>query len=187
MDSGYSLADLAVMSKDGGFGGLGGGVWLIVLFLIIFGGGFGFGGNNASAYATQADINSAIQNQTSALNQQSILMSSQNNNYETSRQIGELQMNLMNQNNTNTINQIQAYNALTGQITNQTNVLASKLDSLGFQLENCCCSIKTLIKDNQIADLTRELNRAQTDASNSAQSLFLLGQLGKYTPSTATT
>ena len=186
MDSGYSLADLAVLGKDNGFGLGGGGLALIILFLIIFGGGFGFGGGN-NAYATQADINAAIAGQTSALNQQSILMSSQNNNYETSRQIGELQMNLMNQNNTNTINQIQAYNALTGQITNQTNVLSSKLDQLGFSLEQCCCSIKTLIKDNQIADLTRELNKATLDASNSNQSLFILGQLGKYTPSTATT
>ena len=181
MDNGYSLGDILAVSRNEGFGGIG---WLIILFLFFMNGGFGFGGNNA--YATQADITNAIQAQTSALNQQSILMSSQNNNYETSRQIGELQMNLMNQNNTNTINQIQAYNALTGQITNQTNVLASKLDNLGFQLESCCCSIKTLIKDNQIADLTRELNKAQTDSSNSAQSLFLLSQLGKFTPTSGT-
>lgn len=188
MDNGYSLADVAtVMGRDSG-GTMGGAWWLILLFLFLIGsGGFGFGGNGATAFATQADINSAIAGQTSALNQQSILMSSQNNNYETSRQIGELQMNLMNQNNTNTINQIQAYNALTGQITNQTNVLSSKLDQLGFAMENCCCSIKTLIKDNQIADLTRELNKAQGDASNNAQSLFLLSQLGKFTPTAPTT
>ena len=78
-------------------------------------------------------------------------------------------------------------NSLGSQITNQTNVLGSKLDNLGFQLENCCCSIKTLIKDNQIADLNRELNMAQTNASNSAQSLYLLSQLGKYTPGSGTT
>ena len=184
MDSNYSLSDIMAVSRGDGFGAGGGLGWLILLFLFMMGGGFGWGGGNA--YATQADITNAIQAQTSALNQQSILMSSQNNNYETSRQIGELQMNLMNQNNTNTINQIQAYNALTGQITNQTNVLASKLDNLGFQLESCCCSIKTLIKDNQIADLTRELNKAQTDSSNSAQSLFLLSQLGKFTPTSGT-
>jgi len=187
MDNGYSLADLAVMSKDSGFGGMGGIGWLILLFLFLMGGGFGWGGNNAAAaYATQADITSAIQAQTSAMNQQGILMSSQNNNYETARLIDQLGMNLMNQNNTNTINVIQGFNSLSGQITNQTNVLASKLDNLGFQLENCCCSIKTLIKDNQIADLTRELNKATADASNNAQSLYLLSQLGKYTPGSAT-
>ena len=113
-------------------------------------------------------------------------MSSQNNNYETSRLIDQLGMTLMNQNNANTINVIQGFNNLSGQITNQTNVLSSKLDQLGFAMENCCCSIKTLIKDNQIADLTRELNKAQNDASNNAQSLYLLSQLGKYTPGSAT-
>lgn len=189
MDSGYSLADLmAVTGRESGFGGAGGLGWLILLFLFFMNGGFGWGGNNAAtAYATQADITSAIQAQTSAMNQQGILMSSQNNNYETSSLIDQLGMTLMNQNNANTINVIQGFNNLSGQITNQTNVLSSKLDNLGFQLESCCCSIKTLIKDNQIADLTRELNKAQNDASNSAQSLYLLSQLGKYTPGSGTT
>ena len=185
MDSGYSLADLAVLNKDSGFGGAGLG-WLIILFLFFMNGGFGFGNNAAAAYATQADITNAIQAQTSAMNQQGILMSSQNNNYETSRLIDQLGMTLMNQNNANTINVIQGFNNLSGQITNQTNVIGSKLDALGFQLENCCCSIKTLIKDNQIADLTRELNKAQGDASNNAQSLFILSQLGKFTPTSPT-
>ena len=186
MDSNYSLADVAtVMGRDSGFGGAGGLGWLIILFLFFMGRGFGFGGGSGEGYVTPTDLSSALQGQTSALNQQSILLSSQQNNYETARLIDALGANLMAQNNTNTINVIQGFNALSGQITNQTNVLASKLDNLGFQMENCCCSIKTLIKDNQIADLNRELNMAQTNASNSAQSLYLLSQLGKYTPGSA--
>ena len=71
MDSGYSLADVMAVNRGSEFGGLG---WLILLFLFLMGGGFGFGGNNAvNAYATQADITNAIQAQTSAMNQQSIL------------------------------------------------------------------------------------------------------------------
>lgn len=185
MDNGYSLADaMALTGRDSGFGGMGGLGWLIILFLFFMNGGVGFGGGNA-AYATQADINNAIQTQTSALNQQSILMSSQGNNYETARLIDQLGTNIMAQNNANTINVIQGFNALSGQITNQTNVLAGKLDALGYQMENCCCSIKTLIKDNQIADLTNQLNQANNQAVNSAQSLYLLSQLGKYTPGAA--
>lgn len=185
MDNGYSIADVAAMSRDSGFGGIG---WLILLFLFMMGGGFGWGGNGAaSAYATQADITNAIQAQTSALNQQSILMSSQNNNYETARLIDGLGASIMAQNNTNLINLIQGYNQLGIQITNQTNVLGSKLDNLGFQLENCCCSIKTLIKDNQIADLTNQLNLANNKAVNADQSLFLLSQLGKFTPTSGGT
>lgn len=87
---------------------------------------------------------------------------------------------LMNQNNTNLINAIQGFNNIGQQIMNQTNVLGSKLDQLGFQMESCCCSIKTLIKDNQIADLTNQLNQANNVAVNSAQSQYLLSQMGKW-------
>ena len=181
MDSNYSLADVAtVMGRNEG--GMGGAWWLILLFLFLIGGnGFGFGGGRGD-FVTSADLNSALAGQTSALNQQQILLSSANNNYETARLIDGLGANIMAQNNTNLINVIQGYNALGNQITNQTNVLGSKLDQLGFQMENCCCSIKTLIKDNQIADLTNQLNMAQNAAVNNAQSLYLLSQLGTYTP-----
>lgn len=186
MDSNYSLADVAtVMGGREGYGGFGGAGWLILLFLFMIGSGngFGWGGNgNFNAFATQADITNAINAQTSALNQQGILMSSQNNNYETARLIDQLGMNMINQNNTNLINVIQGFNNLSGQITNQTNVLSSKLDNLGYSMERCCCDVKTLIKDNQIADLTNQLNMAQNTAVNNAQSLYLLSQLGTYTP-----
>jgi hypothetical protein len=55
-------------------------------------------------------------------------------------------------------------------------------------MEQCCCSIKTLIKDNQIADLQNQLNQANNIAVNSAQSQYLLSQMGKWTanaPATA--
>lgn len=87
----------------------------------------------------------------------------------------------MNQNNTNLINAIQGFNQIGQQIMNQTSVLGSKLDQLGFNMEQCCCSIKTLIKDNQIADLQNQLNQANNIAVNSAQSQYLLSQMGKWT------
>ena len=190
MDSNFSLSDLAAVmgGREGGFGGMSGLGLLIVLLLFFMRGGWGFGNNGGPApdsYVTPSDLSAALAGQTSALNQQSILLSSQQNNYETARLIDQLGANLMAQNNTNTINVIQGFNALSGQITNQTNVLAGKLDALGFQMENCCCSIKTLIKDNQIADLTNQLNQANNVAVNNAQSLYLLSQLGKYTPGAA--
>lgn len=89
-------------------------------------------------------------------------------------------MQLMNQQNTNLINAIQGFNNLGQQLMNQTNVLGSKLDQLGFQMENCCCAIKTLIKDNQIADLTNQLNNANNLAANAAQTQQILGTMGKW-------
>ena len=180
MDNGYSLADVMAVSRDGGFGGAGLG-WLIILFLFFMGRGFGFGGGTGESYVTPSDLSSALQAQTSALNQQSIMLSSANNNYETARLIDALGANIAQQNSTNLINVIQGYNQLGNQITSQTNVLGSKLDNLGFQMENCCCGIKTMIKDNQIADLTNALNFAQNKAVNAEQSQYLLSMLGKYT------
>ena len=157
------------------------GVFLIIA--ILFGGNMGlFGGGNHPQYATVNDVNAAIANQTTQNGIQNVLLSSANNNYETAQLISGQTMQLMNQNNTNLINAIQGFNNVTTQLMNQTNVLGSKLDQLGFQMENCCCSIKTLIKDNQIADLTNQLNQANNVAVNSAQSQYLLSQLGKFVP-----
>ena len=130
--------------------------------------------------ATVTDVNTAIANQSTQTGLQNVLLSSANNNHETARLIEGQTMTLMNQNNTNLINAIQGFNQVGQQIMNQTNVLGSKLDQLGYQMENCCCSIKTLIKDNQIADLTNQLNNANNVAVNSAQSQYLLSQMGKW-------
>ena len=159
--------------------------WLgaFLIIAILFGGGFGgFGGGNAAAvgFATVQDVNQAVDNQATQTGLRDVLLSSANNNYETARLVSEQTMGLMNQNNTHLINAIQGFNSVSQQIANQTNVLGSKLDQLGFQMESCCCSIKTLIKDNQIADLTNQLNQANNIAVNSAQSQYLLSQMGKW-------
>jgi hypothetical protein len=167
--------------------------WLgaFLIIAILFGGGGFFGGGARGPmpnFATVQDVNQAVDNQATQSGLRDILLSSANNNYETARLIESQTTQLMNQNNTNLINAIQGFNTLGVQIMNQTNVLGSKLDQLGFQMENCCCSIKTLIKDNQIADLTNQLNQANNVAVNSAQSQYLLSQMGKWVanaPSTA--
>lgn len=167
------------MSENNGFFGSD---WLgaFLIIAILFGGGNFFGGGAHPQYATVNDVNTAIANQSTANGIQSILLSSANNNYETARLVDNQTMQLMNQNNTNLINAIQGFNTLGQQLMNQTNVLGSKLDNLGYQMENCCCSIKTLIKDNQIADLTNQLNQANNAAVNAAQSQYLLSQMGKW-------
>ena len=158
--------------------------WLgaFLIIAILFGGGNLFGGGRGPApnFATVQDVNEAVNNQATQSGMRDILLSSANNNYETAQLISGQTMQLMNQNNTNLINAIQGFNNLGQQIMNQTNVLGSKLDQLGFQMENCCCSIKTLIKDNQIADLTRENNKLQNEAVNAAQTQYLLSQMGKW-------
>jgi len=169
------------MAENGSFFGSD---WLgaFLIIAILFGGGFGGLGGRGPApnLATVTDVNTAIANQSTANGIQSVLLSSERNNYETARLVENQTMQLMNQNNTNLINAIQGFNNIGQQIMNQTNVLGSKLDNLGYQMESCCCSIKTLIKDNQIADLTNQLNQANNVAVNSAQSQYLLSQMGKW-------
>ena len=161
--------------------------WLgaFLIIAILFGGGNGFFGGNRGPgmmpnLATTQDVNEAVNNQATQQGLRDVLLSSANNNYETAQLVSGQTMQLMNQNNTNLINAIQGFNNVSQQIMNQTNVLGSKLDQLGYQMESCCCSIKTLIKDNQIADLTRENNRLQNEAVNAAQSQYLLSVMGKW-------
>ena len=166
--------------------------WLgaFLIIAILFGGGNGlFGGGRGPMpnLATTQDVNTAVNNQATQDGIRDVLLSSANNNYETAQLVSSQTMQLMNQNNTNLINAIQGFNSVSQQIANQTNVLGSKLDQLGYQMESCCCSIKTLIKDNQIADLTRENNRLQNEAVNAAQSQYLLSQMGKWVANASAT
>ena len=166
MDSGYSLADLAAV-KDSGIGG-GGTLLFFLVILFLFMGGGGWGGN-----AQAVDLSAQFAAQTSALNQQQILLSSANNNYETARLIDALGANIMQQNNTNLINAIQGFNQL-----------GSKMDALGFQLNQCCCDIKTQMLQQRLEDANAALVAAQGAISNANQTQYLLSQLGSYTPGT---
>lgn len=160
----------------------GGWIWAFLIIALIFNGGmFGGGyGGNVGAFATMADVNSAINNQTTQAGIQNVLLSSANNNMETVKAIDNQTMFMMNQNNANNTNVLQGFNALQLQLANQQSAIVNKLDNLGYSMEQCCCSIKTLIKDNQIADLTNQLNNANNLAVNSAQSQYLLGQMGHW-------
>ena len=75
----------------------------------------------------------------------------------------------MQSNYTNQINVVQGFNALQQQISN-----------LGYQMDQCCCSIKTQMLQDKYDETLRELTKAQTDASNAAQSAYLLSVMGKW-------
>lgn len=162
-----------------------GGEWLFAFLVIavLFGGGnFGFGGGNANvaAYATMADVNAAIAAQTSGQNQQAILLSSANNNYETSRLISEQNMTMMNQNNSNIINAIQGFNSTNATIASGFAAVNANIADLGYKMENCCCSIKTMLLEQKLADTQQALADSRNVAVNQAQSEFLLNTMGKW-------
>ena len=161
------------------------GEWIFAFLIIavLFGGGnFGFGGNNATmaGYATTADINAAIGAQTSALNQQAILLSSSNNNYETARLIDNQSMAMMNQNNTNLLTAINGFNAVNQNITSGFNSVNQNIADLGYKMDQCCCSIKTMLLENRLQDVQTALADSRNIATNQAQSEFLLSQMGHW-------
>lgn len=170
--------------------------WLgaFLIIAVLFGGfgGFGFGGNAATAAAlTTADVQSMINAQTNQNTLENIMLSSANNNYENIKNTADQTMFLSQQSNTNLINAIQGFNQLSSQVTNgfnsvnqgicnSTAALQQSIADLGYKMESCCCSIKTQMLENRLADAQSALANAQDIANNSAQSAYLLGQLGKF-------
>ena len=164
------------MGDNGIFGE---GIWifaLIVLLGLFNGGGFGFGGNNA-AYATMADINASNNAQTQLLNQQQILLSSQQNNYETSRLIADQTQTYLNQNNTNLLAAVNGFNAVNQNIATGFAQTAQAIADLGYKMESCCCSIKTQMLQDRLQDTQFALQNANDIANNASQSMYLISQL----------
>ena len=163
------------------------GSWIfgLIVLLGLFGGfGGGFGGNNAAmaGFATMADVNSAINNQTTQNALGQIALSSANNNYETAQLISSQNMQMMNQSNSNLINAIQGFNQISSSVQGGFSNLSAQIADLGYKMESCCCGIKTQMLEQRLADANAALVSAQTANAISAQSQYLLSQLGSYTP-----
>ena len=176
MDS--SITPVMPIGGDGLFGGGGGSafVWIFGLLILLglMNGGFGFGGNHGPAPATQEYVQTAIDNAGINSQLQQIALSSADNNYQTAQLINAQSAQMMSQNNANLVNAIQGFNQL-----------GSKMDALGFQLQSCCCDIKTQMLQNRLDDANAALVAAQGVISNANQSQYLLSQLGSYTPGAA--
>jgi len=153
--------------------------WLgaFLIIAVLFGGfgGFGFGGGNAAI-----DVGAAINNQTVTQALGAIQLSSANNNYETARLIDNQTMFMTNQNNTNLLTAINGFNATQQTITNGFNSVNQNIADLGYKLDNCCCSIKTMLLENRLQDTQQALADARNQAVNAEQSAYLLSQMGKW-------
>ena len=161
----------------------GGWIFAFLIIAVIFGwGNGGVGGANATlaGYATMADVNSAINAQTNALNQQSILLSSANNNYETARLIDNQTMTMLNTQNSNLINAIQGFNQVSSNLASGFSTVNQNLANLGYKMDECCCSIKTMLLENRLQDTQQALADARNVAVNAEQSAYLLNVMGKW-------
>ena len=165
--------------------------WLgaFLIIAVLFGGfgGFGFGGGNN--VATQEYVQEAINNQSTQTGLRDILLSSANNNYETAQLINGQTNALIQQNNTNLINAIQGFNSVNLSMQAGFNSLQQQLCQLGYQMDQCCCSIKTQMLQDKYEHLENLYRTAQNDISNANQSQYLLNALGRfvaYPPAAAT-
>ena len=161
----------------------GGWIFAFLIIAVIFGwGGAGMGGGNAAtaAFATTADVTNAIAQQTSALNQQGLLLSSANNNYETARLIDNQTMTMMNTQNSNLINAIQGFNQVSSNLASGFSAVNQNIANLGYKMDECCCSIKTMLLENRLQDTQLALQDSQNKAVNAEQSAYLLNVMGKW-------
>ena len=113
----FSLADIKAVTENEN-----GSWWILLLFIILFGGGnFGWGGNGVNnALASQADVQRGFDQQTTTSKLDELAYGMANSGYENMR------LNYQNQ-----LSSVGAFNAL------------------GAQIDNCCCSTKLEIANNR--------------------------------------
>lgn len=156
------------MNSSGGISSFFSGDWLgaFLIIAVLFG---GFGGNWGGGGNVQTQINDAINNQSVQNGIRDILLSSANNNYETAQLINAQTNALQQQNYANQINVVQGFNAL-----------SQAISQLGYQMDSCCCSIKTQMLQDKYEALENQYRTAQNDLSNAAQSQYILNALGRF-------
>lgn len=182
-DTYYSLSDIASLlnGRNDGFGGDGLG-WLILIFLFFgaMGGGYGNRGGAPVDVATQTGVQNAVNNQAinNGLNQ--IALSSANNNYETAQLIQGQTNTFLQQGYTNQINAIQGFNSVNQTLQGGFDNVAQQINQLGYQMDQCCCSIKTQMLQDRLDDRNRELGVAQSALNNASQTQNILSALGRF-------
>ena len=138
---GLSSSDVALLSRDDGM--MGGGMlfWIFALLILAGGGNFGWGNNNQRDYVTSSELSNALNAQTTQSQLQGLAVETSNNNYRTAELINAQTNLILQQNNTNLINAIQGFNQL-----------GLQMQALSAQMNECCCSVKTMMLENRLED-----------------------------------
>lgn len=174
---------LSVMNATRGNGGFfGGDDAMFMIFALLFLNNNGWNNGFNPGFVTQADLAASQNAQTNTLMLNNLQDQIAANQLTTVQAVANQTAELMQQNNTNLINAIQGFNNLSGQVTNQTNILAQKLDALSAQLNQCCCDIKTQMLQNQLDAANAKIVEQQNEISNAQQTQNILNQLGRYVP-----
>ena len=167
-------SDVALLSgrNNDMFNGEGMMFWVFALLLLNNNGFGGFGGNYGGL-VSQADLAASQNAQTQQLQMNGISDQIANTRFDLSQAISNQTSELM-------INAIQGFNNVSGQITNQTNVISNQIQQLNAKLDQCCCEIKTQMLQDRLQDTQAKLVTAQNAIDNANQSQYILSQLGRF-------
>lgn len=191
MDGGFSVADAIALGRNNyGYdrdydrdGFLeGNGIIIIILFFLIFGfGGGGFGGwGNGGNALTQAEMQAGFNNQAVLSKLDGINNGICSSGYENARLVDGAVMNMMQSfNNTNSaLND--GFNGVQRDLCQGFNGVTASITNLGYQLQQCCCDLKTTMLQDKYEATQWQLEQAQNIISNTNQTQYLLGQLGRF-------
>lgn len=160
-ETGLSAADVALLNRDGAWGGdgMGGFMWIFAL-LILAGGGFGgFGGfNNAIGYenlATSNEVQRGFDNQNAMANQREILAAV---NAGTAQNVAATNQTFHDN--------LMAMQSLYNETARDIAALAVGQANLLSSQAQCCCQTKQLIMQNNYDSALRD---AATNANFTAQ------------------
>ena len=165
-----SAADVALLSRNDGFGGGfgdGGGIWLFaLLFLFMAGGNGGFFGNGNQQFATRDQVQNGFDTQNMQMQTSGILNAVTNGTAQT--------IATSTANATNAINAIKDGNAA---LIREFGNVETALTALSGKQQECCCTIQNLIQstaaatDAQIArnNYDAAMRDAATNANFTAQ------------------
>ena len=175
-DGMMSPAEAQLLANDGGnmWGGGGAFFWIFALLILAFGGG------SRGDYVTNAELTNQLNAQSTQNQLQGLAVETANNNYETALLINNQTNQMLQQNNTNLINAIQGFNTVNQNMQSGFNDLGQRLDQIGYQMDQCCCSIKTMMLDNRLADKTAEAVALQNKLDNRDQTQSILAALGRF-------
>jgi len=163
-----SPADIAALQGNGMNGG--GWIWFLLIFVLLgWNGNVGNRGPAPANYVTSQEFQSGMNYQSlqNELNQLGIAVN--NNNYETLQAINQQTLALNQMNGQNQLNLMNGFNGL-----------SSKLDQLGFTMQNCCCEVKTMMLQNRLDEAERKNVTLEGQISNYNQTQSILSNLGRF-------
>lgn len=153
MENGLSAADVALLNNDG-MGGWNGMIWLFAILALFGGGGFGFGGAN-NQYATSAEVQRGFDTQNLNAQTSSILSAV---NAGTAQSVAAT--------NATFHDSLMANQGLYNELARDISGLAVSQAQILANQNECCCSTKQLIMQNNYDAAMRD---AATNANFAAQ------------------